>query len=166
MMRYWLVLLVGVLSGCVSVYGPTKTGNQPLGTPDTTDSVPAVTAKSTLIGNRKPEELLTRTAEIFTQKGLNGAVVDNHLGIVGATGNDAELASLYLTCSDQPGPSNLNQRYRILVQIFSAGEGANVMVQVNGIAGLVTPDGNEKVKPVECPSSGIFEKDLLEALRK
>ncbi|MGQ8815963.1 hypothetical protein [Serratia sp. NA_13] len=40
------------------------------------------------------------------------------------------------------------------------------MVQINGVAGLATPDGNDKVKPLECKSSGVLEKDLLEALRK
>ncbi|VTR17743.1 Uncharacterised protein [Serratia fonticola] len=79
---------------------------------------PTAAEKPTLIGNRKPDELLTRAEAIFAQKGLKATVVDPHLGIVGTTGNDTELASLYLTCSDQPGPSNLNVTYRILVQIF------------------------------------------------
>ncbi|ERK10731.1 hypothetical protein [Serratia fonticola] len=165
-MRHLFILLALALSGCVSVYGPTKTGNQPGSAAETAAGESTAAAKPNLIGNRNPDELLTRTEAIFAQKGLEAKVVDPHLGIVGTTGNDAELASLYLTCSDQPGPSNLNVTYRILVQIFSAGEGTNVMVQVNGVAGLVAADGNDKVKPFECSSSGVFEKDLLQALRK
>jgi hypothetical protein len=165
-MRHFIFLLALALSGCVSVYGPTKTGNQPGSAADSAASEPTAVAKPTLIGNRKPDELLTRTEAIFAQKGLKTTVVDPLMGIVGTTGNDAELASLYLTCSDQPGPSNLNATYRILVQIFSAGEGTYVMAQVNGVAGLVAADGNDKVKPFECSSSGVFEKDLLQALRK
>ncbi|EKR1393768.1 hypothetical protein KF369_002115, partial [Salmonella enterica subsp. enterica serovar Dublin] len=50
--------------------------------------------------------------------------------------------------------------------VWSAGEGSNVSVMVTGSAGLDTADGNDKVNPVECKSTGIFEKDLLEWLRK
>lgn len=165
-MRYSILLLILVLNGCVSVYGPTKTGNQPADNGTAVGDAPLATAKPTLIGNRKPDELLSRAEALFAQKGIKPAVVEQGLGIIGATGNDAELASLYLKCTDQPGASNLDETYRILVQIYSAGEGSNVMVQVNGVAGLVAADGNDKVKPFACPSSGVFEKDLLEALRK
>lgn len=165
-MRHYILLLGLALSGCVSVYGPTKTGNQPVEAAGSVDGMPVAGMKPTLIGNRKPDELLTRAEAFFMQKGLKATLVDPHLGIVGTSGDDAELASLFLSCSDQPGPSNLHATYRILVQSFSAGEGTNVMVQVNGVAGLVAADGNDKVKPFECASSGVFEKDLLEALRK
>ncbi|WP_431222170.1 hypothetical protein ACQ86O_17570 [Serratia sp. L9] len=148
------------------MYGPTKSGNQPADTGTAVDDTPTASAKPTLIGNRKPDELLSRAEAFFAQKGVKSLVVERDLGIVGVTGNDAELASLYLKCSDQPGPSNLDETYRILVQIFSAGEGSNIMVQVNGVAGLLAADGNDKVKPFACSSSGVFEKDLLEALRK
>lgn len=165
-MRHYILLLGLALGGCVSVYGPTKTGNQPVEAASYADGTPVASIKPTLIGNRKPDELLARTEAIFAQKGLAATLVDQHLGVVGTVGKDAELASLYLSCSDQPGPSNLNVSYRILVQIFSAGEGTNVVVQVNGVAGLVAADGNDKVKPFECSSSGVFENDLLQALRK
>ncbi len=163
-MRYPILLLAVMLGGCVSVYGPTKTGNQPGKVADSADYEPA--AAVTLIGNRKPDELLSRTKAWFAQKGLKAAVADDRLGLVGATGDDAELAGLYLNCPEQSGPSNLHKTYRVLVQIFSAGEGTNVMAQVNGVAELVAADGNDKVKPFACSSSGVFEKDLLEALRQ
>lgn len=39
-------------------------------------------------------------------------------------------------------------------------------ITVNGVAGLTADDGNDKIKPVECNSSGAFENALLERLRK
>lgn len=165
-MRHYILLLGLALSGCVSVYGPTKTGNQPAEATSPAEGTPVAGMKPTLIGNRKPDELIARTEAVLAQKGLKATLVDPHLGIVGTVGDDAELASLLLNCSDQPGPTNLHATYRILVQIFSAGEGTNVLVEVNGVAGLAAADGNDKVKPFECASSGVFEKDLLQALRK
>ncbi|EJR6475830.1 hypothetical protein NXM83_000756 [Salmonella enterica subsp. enterica serovar Urbana] len=83
-----------------------------------------------------------------------------------ATGDDPELSSLYLDCSLLPQTQNIQEHYRIVAQVWSAGEGSNVSVMVTGTAGLDTADGNDKVKPVECKSTGIFEKDLQERLRK
>ncbi|MEE4410680.1 MULTISPECIES: hypothetical protein [unclassified Serratia (in: enterobacteria)] len=165
-MRLLTVFSILMLSGCVSVYGPTKTGNQPAeGATAVEPSRPAA-ASVTLIGNRKPDELVAKVVAVLDGKGITPTLTDNHLGVVGATGRDPELAGLYLDCAAQATPSNLTEEYRILVQVYRAGEGSNVMVQVNGIAGLTTVDGNDKVKPFECKSSGVLEKDLLEALQK
>ncbi|MDJ6541288.1 Uncharacterised protein [Salmonella enterica subsp. arizonae] len=68
---------------------------------------------------------------------------------------------MYLDCSLLPQTQNIQEHYRIVAQVWSAGEGSNVSVMVTG-----TADGNDKVKPVESKSTGIFEKDLLERLRK
>ncbi|CQP28153.1 Uncharacterised protein [Salmonella enterica subsp. enterica serovar Typhimurium str. DT104] len=73
---------------------------------------------------------------------------------------------MYLDCSLLPQTQNIQEHYRIVAQVWSAGEGSNVSVMVTGTAGLDTADGNDKVKPVECQSTGIFEKDLQERLRK
>lgn len=160
------MIVMLMLTGCVSVYGPTKTGNQPAGGSTATDPRLPDSANAALIGNRKPDELLDRVVAVLGDKGITPTLTDRHLGVVGFSGSDSELAGLYLDCSVQATPSNLTQEYRILVQVYSAGEGSHVMVQVTGVAGLTTSDGNDKVKPFECKSSGVLEKDLLEALRK
>ncbi len=165
-MRLLTVITILMLTGCVSVYGPTKTGNQPAGGSSSAAPRVAETANPTLIGNRKPAELFDRVVVALGVKGITPTLTDSHLGVVGVTGSDAELAQLYLDCTDQATPTNLTEEYRILIQVYSAGEGSHVIVQVNGVAEQTTPDGNDKVKPFECKSSGVLEKDVLEALRK
>lgn len=166
MMRRLTAIALLMLTGCVSVYGPTKAGNQPAEGTTGDASVPSAADDGSLIGNRKPDELFTRTLAILSAKGITPTLTDSRLGVIGAAGSEAELAGLYLDCTDQATPSNLTEEYRILVQIYSAGEGSHVMVQVSGVAGLTAADGNDKVKPFECKSSGVLEKDLLEAWRK
>lgn len=165
-MRLLTAIAMLMLTGCVSVYGPTKTGNQPTEGSAAVDPNSPDAANTQLIGNRKPDELLDRVGAVLAAKGITPTLTDRRLGVVGVTGSDTELAALYLDCAVQTTPSNLTQEYRILIQVYSAGEGSHVMVQVSGVAGLTTPDGNDKVKPFECQSSGVLEKDLLEALRK
>lgn len=165
-MRRLTAIALLMLTGCVSVYGPTKTGNQPAEATGAAASGSSGITDVSLIGNRKPDELFARTLAILSAKGITPTLTDSRLGVIGATGHEPELAGLFLVCTDQVGPSNLTEEYRILVQIYRAGEGSNVMVQVNGIAGLTAPDGNDKVKPFACQSSGVLEKDLLEAWRK
>lgn len=165
-MKLLTAIAMLMLTGCVSVYGPTKTGNQPVEGNSAVDPSLAGADNGALIGNRKPDELLDRVVAVLAAKGITPTLTDHHLGVVGVSGSESELAGLYLDCSVQTTPSNLTEEYRILIQVYSAGEGSHVMVQVNGVAGLTTPDGNDKVKPFECKSSGVLEKDLLEALRK
>lgn len=165
-MRLLTVITMLMLTGCVSVYGPTKTGNQPVEGNSSAEPSVSETVNTTLIGNRKPDELFDRVVAALDAKGITPTLTDPHLGVVGVAGSDVELAQLYLDCTDQATPTNLTEEYRILIQVYSAGEGSHVMVQVNGVAELTTPDGNDKVKPFACKSSGVLEKDLLEVLRK
>lgn len=166
-MRKNLTLLLPLLlTGCINVYGPAKLGGssdqsnaQP--TPGMGDVISTIS-----IGNRKPQELLNAVELYYQQKGLTPSVSDTDTGVVAAIGHDDELASLFLDCSMLPQTQNIQEQYRIVTQIWSAGEGSNVSVSVTGVAGLTTADGNDKVKPVECKSTGTFEKDLLERLRK
>lgn len=121
---------------------------------------------SAVIGNRKPDELLNAVSLYFNQKGIAPVVDDRETGIIAGAGDNPELAERYLDCSMLPQTQNIQERYRIVAQVWSAGEGSNVSVNVTGVAGLVAADGNNKVKPTECKSNGVFEKDLLELLRK
>jgi hypothetical protein len=118
------------------------------------------------IGNRKPDELISAVQLYYQKKGMTPAVNDQTTGIIAAIDEDVEFASLILDCSEVKQSQNIQERYRVVTQVWSAGEGSNVLVTVTGTAGLVAADGNDKVKPVECKSTGTFEKDLLEMLRK
>lgn len=118
------------------------------------------------IGNRNPQEQLNAVELYYQQKGLTSSVTDPDMGVVAAIGHDDEQASLFLDCSMLPQTQNIQEQYRIVTQVWSAGEGSHVSVSVTGVAGLTTADGNDKVKPVECKSTGTFEKDLMERIRK
>lgn len=167
MLKMVCCLLPILLSGCISIYGPVKTGPDKQSSSQNDDAV-GMSASATVvkIGNRKPDELINAVQLYYQQKGMTPAVNDQTTGIVAAVGDDVELASLMLDCSEVKQTQNIQERYRVVTQVWSAGEGSNVSVSVTGTAGLVTPDGNDKVKPVECKSTGTFEKDLLERLRK
>lgn len=167
-MRYLIIGAMAImLSGCINIYGPVKArGNQQASGRDA--SLPGMSdvVTSTLIGNRQPDELINAVRQWFQQEGLTPEVDSAALGIVASDGDDEINAGLWLDCSQLPQTQNIQQQYRIVAQVWSAGEGSNVAVSVTGIAGLVTADGNDKVKPVECKSTGLFDKDLLERLRK
>lgn len=124
------------------------------------------TLVNTVIGNRQPDELYDTTLRYFHEKGLLPLLEERQSGVIATTGDDPELSALYLDCSTLKQTQNIQEQYRIAALIWSAGEGTRVSVQVSGIAGLTTADGNDKVKPVECRSTGVFEKDLMERLRK
>lgn len=151
------------LGGCINVYGPVKTGGQLQ-----QDSQPGMSEQisTAVIGNRKPDELLNDIAVYFREKTITASVNDSVTGIIAGTGDDSELSSLYLDCSKLPQTQNIQEHYRIIAQVWRAVEGSHVSLTVTGLAGLTTTDGNDKVKPVECTSTGTFEKDLLERLRK
>jgi hypothetical protein len=155
------------LGGCITVYGPIKTKR-----PQHHDSHPGNQSEiskqipTSLIGNRKPDELLNIVALYFREKDIKASVNDHTTGIIAGTGDDPELSSLYLDCSALAQTQNIQEHYRIATQVWSAGEGSNVSVMVTGTTGLNTGDGNDKVKPVECRSTGVFERDLLERLRQ
>ncbi len=155
------------LGGCITVYGPVKTGGQQQ-QDSQSGQQPGMSEQisTSFIGNRKPDELLNAVALYFREKAITASVNDQTTGIIAGTGDDPELSSLYLDCSLLPQTQNIQEHYRIVAQVWSAGEGSNVLVMVTGTAGVDTADGNDKVKPVECKSTGIFEKDLLERLRK
>ncbi|QZY35096.1 hypothetical protein HU826_12035 [Enterobacter cancerogenus] len=167
MLRIAYCLMPFLLSGCISVYGPVKTGGDAQNTSQSDDAAGMAESASVVkIGNRKPDELINSVQLYYQQKGIPAVINDHTIGIVAAVGDDVELASLMLDCSEVKQTQNIQERYRVVTQVWSAGEGSNVSVSVTGTAGLVTPDGNDKVKPVECKSTGTFEKDLLERLRK
>lgn len=156
-----------LLSGCITVYGPVKTGTQSDQTAQ--QQVPGMTSSNeqiVSIGNRKPDELLNAAQLYYKEKGLTASVNNSEVGIVAATGNDDELAALFLDCSMLSQTQNIKEQYRVITQVWSAGEGSNVSVNVTGVAGLIAADGNDKIKPVECKSTGTFEKDMLERLTK
>lgn len=168
--RYLFITgLLLCLAGCIQVYGPVKTGTQQDGSSNSTgatETVEAGTAMSMLIGNRHQDELYDATLRYFHEKGMLPLAADPQTGVIATTGNDPELSLLYLDCSALKQTQNIQQQYRIAALIWSAGEGSRVSIMVNGIAGLTTADGNDKIKPVECLSTGVFEKDLLARLRQ
>lgn len=155
------------LGGCITVYGPVKTGGQQQ-QDSQSGQQPGMSEQisTSFIGNRKPDELLNAVELYFREKAITASVNDPTTGIIAGIGEDPELSSLYLDCSLLPQTQNIQEHYRIVAQVWSVGEGSNVSIMVMGTAGVDTADGNDKVKPVECKSTGIFEKDLLERLRK
>ncbi len=165
-MKLFIPLFAFLLAGCINVYGPVKPGGQSQSTADSPAAGMGDTPSAVKIGNRKPEELFKAVQLYYQQKGLSPTVQDMATGIVAVSGSDDELAGLYLDCSMLPQTQNIQQRLRIVTQVWAAGEGSNIAVEVTGSAGLITADGNDKIKPVECQSTGLFEKDLLERLRK
>lgn len=165
-MKLLIPLLTFALAGCINVYGPVKTAGQSDASPDQQGPGMGDVVSTTKIGNRKPEELLHAVELYYQQKGLAPSVRDSATGIVAASGSDDEPAGLYLDCSVLPQTQNIQRRFRIVTQVWRADEGSNISVNVTGVAGLVAADGNDKVKPAECKSTGLFEKDLFERLRK
>jgi hypothetical protein len=153
------------LSGCITVYGPVKTDSL-----TNKDEVPSQgmedSISSVVIGNRKSTELLNSAQIYVRQKNIPIRVFDDVVGIIAGAGNDPKLASLYIDCSMFPQPENMQESYRVILQIWDGDEGGHVLINVTGFAKLMAPDGNQKVKDVECKSTGIFERDLIEMLRK
>lgn len=166
MLKKTLLIFPFIITGCINVYGPVKAGGQGDSAQQSDSPGMSDAVSETKIGNRKPDELFNAIRLYYQQKGLSPTVNDLSTGILAATGNDDELASLYLDCSELKQTLNIQENYRMVTQVWSAGEGSNVSVSVTGVAGLITADGNDKIKPVECKSTGVFEKDLLERLRK
>lgn len=163
----FILSLTGCVTGGISVYGPVKTENE--GTSHSGGSSTAGGTDSpvtTQIGNRNPDELITRVQAYYQSKGLTPLVQNTQVGIVATAGNDLTIAGLYLDCSSVEQTQNIQKYYRIVTQVWSNGEGSNVSVQVNGYAGLVAADGNDKIKPTACTSTGAFENGLLESLQK
>lgn len=72
----------------------------------------------------------------FREKAITASINDQTTGIITGTGDDPELSSLYLDCSLLPQTQNIQEHYRIVAQVWSAGQGSNVSVMVTGTAGL------------------------------
>ncbi|WP_370521056.1 hypothetical protein [Pantoea sp. BAV 3049] len=156
-----------LLSGCIQVYGPVKEGVSAASqSAADTESGASAGMDTVKIGNRKPDEIFNNALVFLKGKGVDITVEDKGTGIIAANGDDESLASTWLDCSQLQQTQGIQEHYRIVAQVWSAGEGTNLAIQVNGVAGLITADGNDKVKPVECTSTGVLEKDFLEALRK
>lgn len=163
---YSVILLSIFLSGCITVYGPYKPGEgQGTQTGSTTPGM-SEGITTTKIGNRNPNELMNATTLFFNEKGLENIAGLSDVGVVSASGENLDISELYLDCSEINQTQNIQEQYRVVAQFWSAGEGTNVSIQVTGTAGLVTADGNDKIKPVECKSKGVLERVLLERLRK
>ncbi len=165
-MKLTILFSVLLLAGCINIYGPDKTEGQEnkapdVGIPGMSDAVPSVT-----VTNRSPQELAVAVAGYYRQKGLTLTVQDTASGIVAATGSAPAQALQWLDCGAMQTPPNLRTNYRLVTQIWPAGEGSHVMTQVTGITGKVAADGNDKVKPQECKSSGVFEQGISEMIRK
>lgn len=163
-----ILSLAGCVTGGISVYGPVKTENEGTSSNAGGSSTSGGTDApvTTQIGNRKPDELLTRVQAYYQSKGLTPLVQNTPTGIVATAGNDLTIAGLYLDCSSVEQTQNIQKYYRIVTQVWSNGEGSNVSLQVNGYAGLVAADGNDKIKPTACTSTSAFENGLLESLQK
>lgn len=162
-----ILSLAGCVTGGISVYGPIKTENE--GTSSNggaSTSGDTDTPVTTQIGNRKPDELITRVQTYYQSKGLTPLVQNTQVGVVATAGNNLTIAGLYLNCSSVEQTQNIQKHYRIITQVWSNGEGSKVSVQVNGYAGLVTADGNDKIKPTACTSTSTFENGLLQSLQK
>lgn len=159
-------LLSLFLSGCIAVYGPYKPGE--VQCTKTGSTVPGMSEviTPTKIGNRNPNELTNAATLFFNEKGLENVSILSDVGIVSAYGGSLSITELYLNCSELTQTQNIQEQYRIIAQFWNAGEGTNISIQVTGTAGLVTGDGNDKIKPVECKSTEVFELGLLERLRK
>ncbi len=124
------------------------------------------TILTTLIGNRKPDEIIAMVKSYYQKKGLIPSVQNQQVGIVAAIGSNLDIAGTYLECSDLTQTQNIQEHYRIVTQVWGSEEGSNISVQVNGYADLVASDGNEKIKPTDCTSTNEFENGLLESLKK
>ncbi|ELP0566395.1 hypothetical protein R1O72_004096, partial [Salmonella enterica] len=85
------------LGGCITVYGPVKTGGQQQ-QGSQTGQQPGMSEQisTSFIGNRKPDELLNAVALYFREKAITASVNDQTTGIIAGTGDDPELSSLYL----------------------------------------------------------------------
>lgn len=166
MRRIIIVISTAALSGCIQVYGPVKTVAPDSVNASVLDSGITLAAKSVQIGNRKPDEVYLATQAFFQAQGLAATVNAKDIGIIAASGNDDASGKRWLDCPGLKQTQNVQKSYRIVAQIWRAGEGANVSVEVSGAAGLVTADGNDKIKSVACASTGVFENALFQALKK
>lgn len=94
------------LGGCITVYGPVKTGGQQQ-QGSQTGQQPGMSEQisTSFIGNRKPDELLNAVALYFREKAITASVNDQTTGIIAGT----------------PFPELINQqwlrRYDITVKI-------------------------------------------------
>ncbi|MDK9140890.1 hypothetical protein QQE65_13680 [Salmonella enterica subsp. enterica serovar Telelkebir] len=86
--------------------------------------------------------MLNAVERYFRERAITASVNDQNTGIIAGTGDDPELSSLYLDCSLLPQTQNIQEQYRIVAQVWSAGEGSNVSVMVTGTAGLDIADGS------------------------
>ncbi|WP_336192970.1 hypothetical protein [Providencia stuartii] len=159
-----IILLPFLLSGCITINGPVKNGSG-VDQPSTTETSTLTTAETTTtIGNRHPDEIFIAVTNFYTTKGLTPIIQNKDVGIIATSGDNLDIAGEYLDCDSAGKGQNMQESYRIVTQVWSSGEGTNVSIQVNGIYQLVTPDGNDKVKPTACKSSGAFESALLQIL--
>ncbi|ARU93333.1 hypothetical protein [Tatumella citrea] len=165
-MRRIILLSVLLLCGCINIYGPEKSEGQENKTtaPDSTGMDASV--QTLTIGNRTPQELIAVVIRYYQQAGVTPTVRDSNNGIIAASGDAPGLAGKWLDCGSYQAPEQLTLHYRLVTQVWAAAEGSHVMIQVSGLAGKIASDGNDKVKPQECSSSGIFETRLEELLRK
>ncbi|HHT8359747.1 TPA: hypothetical protein ACT3PX_003726, partial [Salmonella enterica] len=76
------------LGGCITVYGPVKTGGQQQQDSQAGQQLGMSEQISTsFIGNRKPDELLNAVALYFREKAITASVNDQTTGIIAGTGD-------------------------------------------------------------------------------
>ncbi|MKM03366.1 hypothetical protein D6S11_26785, partial [Salmonella enterica subsp. enterica] len=74
------------LGGCITVYGPVKTGGQQQ-QDSQSGQQPGMSEQisTSFIGNRKPDELLNAVALYFREKAITASVNDQTTGIIADT---------------------------------------------------------------------------------
>ncbi|EAW0644512.1 hypothetical protein GAC62_22140 [Salmonella enterica] len=74
------------LGGCITVYGPVKTGGQQQ-QDSQAGQQPGMSEQisTSFIGNRKPDELLNAVALYFREKAITASVNDQTTGIIAGT---------------------------------------------------------------------------------
>lgn len=161
-----MMLMILLLSGCINIYGPEKSEGQENKVATSGEQGMPDTVKTFTIANRSPQELSAAVIRYYQLAGVTPTIRDSSNGIIAASGDDPALAAKWLDSGTCQAAGDLTRHYRLVTQVWAAAEGSEAMIQVNGLAGKVAADRNDKVKPQECASSGVFETGLEEMLRK
>lgn len=103
------------LGGCITVYGPVKTGGQQQ-QGSQTGQQPGMSEQisTSFIGNRKPDELLNAVELYFREKAITASVNDHTTGIIAGIEDDpgAEfvVSGLFTVTADTKYPGALPYR--------------------------------------------------------
>ena len=125
-MKLTILLTVFFLAGCINIYGPNKTEGQENKAAQPGDTGTSGGTGSTTVMNRKPAELLTDIGQYYQSQGITPQLEDVGSGIVAATGDDPALAREWLDCGTFQNSLNIIPHYRLVTQVWSAGEGSHI----------------------------------------